>query len=104
MAAPVVANRLLLVLGQAREVLQHLFDILVGPLGALQRRVGLVDVGLVVLVVVHPHRRLVDVRLEGVVVVGKVGNRVSHLAVPPFIGSGGGSLTSRRYRGNVPAG
>ncbi len=40
-------------------------------LGALERGVDLVDVGLVVLVVVHSHRRLVDVRLERVVGVGE---------------------------------
>jgi hypothetical protein len=30
---------------------------------------------------VNPHRRLVDVRLECVVVVGKLGNLVSHLVL-----------------------
>jgi hypothetical protein len=76
--AAVVADRLLLVIGQAGEILQNLLDVLVRPLGPLQRRIRLVDVGLVVLVVMHLHRRLVDVRLEGVVVVGKIGNAVGH--------------------------
>ena len=71
----------LLVVGQAGEVLQHLVDVLVGPLGPLECGVRLVDVGLVVLVVVDPHRLLVDVRLQRVVVVGKVGNFVGHLGL-----------------------
>src|SRR4029453_1958086 len=40
-------------------------------LGPFERLVCIVDVGLVVLVVVEPHRLLVDVRLERVVVVRK---------------------------------
>jgi hypothetical protein len=61
--AAVVANRRALVIGQVAEVRDHLFDGLVRPLGALERRVRLVHVGLVVLVVVDAHRGLVDVRL-----------------------------------------
>jgi len=44
-AAGVVTDRALLVIGQAGEVGQNLLDVLVGPLGALQRGVGFVDVG-----------------------------------------------------------
>src|SRR5918994_375288 len=43
----------------------------VGPLGSFQRLVGVVNVGLVVLVVVEAHCLLVDVRLEGRVVIRK---------------------------------
>src|SRR4051794_9934039 len=69
--AGVVANRGLLV-AERGEVLQHLLDRLVGPLRALERGVGLVHIGLVVLVVVDAHRLLVDVRLERAVVVREV--------------------------------
>ena len=82
MAAGVVADRALLVAGQAGEVAEDVLDVAVGPLGPLQGGVGFVDVGLVVLVVVDAHRRLVDVGLERVVCVGKVGNGESHLASP----------------------
>ncbi len=82
MAAGVVADGALLVARQAGEVAQHVLDLAVGPLGPLESRVGFVDVGLVVLVVVDAHRRLVDVGLERVVCVGKVGNRKGHLASP----------------------
>ena len=78
-AAGVVADRALLVVGEAGEVAQDLLDVAIGPLRALERGVRFVDVGLVVLVVVDAHRRLVDVGLEGVVGVGKVGNGESHL-------------------------
>ena len=44
---------------------------LVGPVGALERGVGVGHVGLVMLVVMELHRRVVDVRLERVVVVGE---------------------------------
>ena len=84
-AAGVVADRALLVAGQAGEVLQHLLDVAVGPLGALEGGVGFVDVGLVVLVVVDAHRRLVDVGLERVVGVGKIGNGERHLVTPRSI-------------------
>jgi hypothetical protein len=76
--AAVVADRGLLVGGEAVEVLQDLLDVLVGPLGAFEGGVRLVHVGLMVLVVVDLHRRLVDMGLEGVVAVGKIGNFVSH--------------------------
>ena len=80
-AAGVVADGALLVGGERVEVLEDLVDVLVGPLRAFERGVRLVDVGLVVLVVVDAHRLLVDVRLERVVVVGKVRYFVSHLLV-----------------------
>ena len=71
-AAAVVADGRADGRGQRVEVGEHLLDVRVGPLGALERRVGLVDVGLVVLVV-GIRIVAVDVRLQGVVVVGKGG-------------------------------
>ena len=62
------------VLGQRVEVAEHLVHVGVRPFGALERRIRLVDVGLVVLVVVDAHRLLVDVGLERAVVVRKVGD------------------------------
>jgi hypothetical protein len=82
-AATVVANGGPLVLGDLGEVADHLLDRLVGPVGALERRVHLVHVGLVVLVMVDAHRRLVDVRLERAVVVGKGRDLVRHRS--PFV-------------------
>src|SRR6201999_3422940 len=84
-APAVVADGALLVVGQRVEVLEHFLDRLVSPLGALEGSVDLVDVGLVVLVVMHLHRGLVDVRLECVVVVRKRRYLVSHFG--PFRGS-----------------
>src|SRR5262249_23031276 len=50
------------------QVAQQVFDGLVGQLGMLlQRRVGVVDIGLVVLGVMDLHRTSVDVRLQRVV-------------------------------------
>ena len=89
--AAVVAHRPLLVLREAVEVLEHLLDRLVRPVGALERGVGLVHVGLVVLVVVDAHRLLVDVRLERGVVVREIGNLVGH-SEPSF--AFGGCLES----------
>src|SRR3954470_16598139 len=83
MPARVVANGRLLV-AEAGEVLQYLVDVLVRPLGALEGGVGLVHIGLVMLVVMDAHRLLVDVRLERVVVVGKVRYLECHL--PSFRG------------------
>src|SRR5687768_17965941 len=79
MAAAVVANGTALVvrkLGEARDDLLHR---LVGPLGALESGVRLVDVRLMVLVVMDPHGRLIDVWLEGGVVVGEGRYLVGHL-------------------------
>jgi hypothetical protein len=76
--AAVVAHGGLLVVGKAGEVLEHLVDVLVGPLGAFEGGVRLVDVGLVVLVVMDAHRGFVDVRLERVVVVREVGYLECH--------------------------
>ena len=72
--AAVVAHRTALVLGQRLEVLEHLLDRPLGPLGPVERGVDLVDVGLMMLVVMHAHGLLVDVRLERAVVVGERGN------------------------------
>ena len=83
MAAAVVADRGRLV-AELVEVLQDLLDRLAFPVGALERGVHLVHVGLMVLVVVQLHRRLVDVRLERVVVVRQVGNAVGHQVAPLF--------------------
>jgi hypothetical protein len=52
---------------------------LVGPLSSLERLVGVVDVGLVVLVVVDTHRLLVDVGLERAVVVRQGWDLVGHV-------------------------
>ena len=69
MPAGVVADRGLLVLGQQIELDEDLLDRTIGPFGALERLVRVVDVGLVVLVVVEVHRLRVDRGLERVVVV-----------------------------------
>src|SRR5205085_5815296 len=80
--AAVVPHRRLLVLGEEVEVREHLLDRPTVPLGALDRRVQVGDVGRVVLVVVDAHRRLVDVGLQGGVVVRQVRNRVGHCGAP----------------------
>ena len=81
-AAAVVADGLLLVRRQRVEVLEDLLDRLAVPVRALERRVDLVHVGLVMLVVMHAHGRFVDVRLERVVRVGQGGNLVGHVSTP----------------------
>ena len=78
-AAAVVADGRPLVVGDAVEAGQDLLDRPVGPVGPLERGVDLVHVGLVVLVVVDPHRLLVDVRLERAVVVGERWDGVRHV-------------------------
>src|SRR6185295_3217472 len=77
-AAAVVADRAALVLGDRAEIRDDLLDGLAVEVGAGERIVGLVHVGLVMLVVMQLHRLLVDVRLERVVVIGKGRNLVSH--------------------------
>jgi hypothetical protein len=74
-AAPVVADHLLLVLGDVVEVLHQIVDVgvLVVQTGAFDGTVELVHVGLVVLRVVDLHRLRVDVGLERGVVVGEIG-------------------------------
>ena len=81
MAAGVVPHRPALVLGQLVEVAEDVLHGLVGPLGAVERLVGVVDVRLVMLVVVDLHRLLVDVRLESVVLVRKRRNLEGHRAL-----------------------
>src|SRR6202167_3500593 len=76
--AAVVFDGTALGLGHGVEILQHVLDRGVRERRALQRGVDLVDVGLVVLVVMEFHRRLVDVRLQGVVCVGKRRYGVGH--------------------------
>jgi hypothetical protein len=71
--------------GDLIEVLEHLLDRLIGPLGALQRVVGVGHIRLVVLVVMQAHRLLVDVRLERGVVVGERRKFKGHLRLR-FIG------------------
>ena len=78
MAATLVADGGALVLGDRIEVGDDVVDAAALVLGAGQRRVQLVHVGLVVLVVVEPHRLLVDVRFEGGIVVGQRGNLKRH--------------------------
>ena len=81
MATGVVADRALLVAGQARQVGEDVLDRAIGPVGALERRIRFVDVGLVVFVVVDTHRRLVDVGLERVVRVWQSRYLESHLGL-----------------------
>jgi hypothetical protein len=69
MAAGVVAHSRPDVLWDDLQVRQDVVDRLVGPLGSFERLVGVVDVGLMVLVMVEPHRLLVDVGLERCVVI-----------------------------------
>ena len=74
MAADVVADGGLDRVGHHVDLGEDVLDRAVGPLGAVERLVRVVDVGLVVLVVVDLHRLRVDVRLEGGEVVGKGGS------------------------------
>jgi hypothetical protein len=77
--AAVVADRGLLVFGHGVEQRsEQLLDRVAVELGAFDRLVQVVDVGLVVLPVVDLHRLLADRRLERVVVVGKRGELVGH--------------------------
>jgi hypothetical protein len=71
-SAGIVSHGRLLVLGEDLEVLEQRLDRPVGELRARERGVRVVDVGLVVQVVMDPHRLRVDVGLERVVCVGKV--------------------------------
>jgi hypothetical protein len=78
-AAAVVSDRRPDGLGQRVDLRDQLFDRLLLQIRMrLQRRVEVVDVGCVVLVVVDPHRLLVDVRLQGVVVVRQGGKGEGH--------------------------
>src|SRR3546814_2410033 len=63
-AAAVVAHRAADLLGQGVDVAYQVLGRLVGVLGAVDRLVEVVDVGLMVLGVVDLHRLRVDVRLE----------------------------------------
>src|SRR5688500_1978693 len=78
MAAGVVSDRALLVRGQLVGGAQHVLHGRVGPLGSLERLVGVVYVGLVVLVVMELHRLDVEGRLERVVVVRQRGDGERH--------------------------
>src|SRR5215204_5957049 len=78
MTTGVVAHRSAYVLRQDLDVGEHLFDRAIRPFRPRQGLVRVVDVGLVMLVVVEPHRLLVDRRLEGVVVVWEWGYLVGH--------------------------
>ena len=78
MAAGVVANGGPNLLRQDLQVREHRLDGAVLPLGAGERLVGVVDVGLVMLVVVEMHRLLVDMRLERAVVVRERRDLVGH--------------------------
>src|SRR5207244_12906543 len=89
--AAVVADGRSLVLGDQVERAEHLLDRPVGPLGALECLVHVVDVRLVVLVVVDAHRPLVDRRLERVVVIRKRWKLVGHAV------SFGSISSSQRY-------
>ncbi|KAG0919159.1 hypothetical protein G6F32_016312 [Rhizopus arrhizus] len=87
MATPVVAHRALQVLRQRLELLPQLFDRQVSVLGAFQRRVDVVDVGLVMLGVMDFHRRRIDMRFQRVVGVGQLGQGVGHDASPDCEGT-----------------
>ena len=80
MATGVVADRALLVSGQLVQLRQQLFDRRVLPLRAGQRRVGVVDVGLVMAVVMDLHRGRVDVGLERVERIGESGKLEGHVS------------------------
>ena len=67
-----------LVLGDLLEVADDVLDRRVRPLRALEGAVDPVDICLVVLVVMDPHRLLVDVRLERRIVVRQRRNGVRH--------------------------
>jgi hypothetical protein len=71
-AARVVADRRLLVLGHDFDVREDSLDGAVSPLGSGQCGVRVVDVGLVVQVMVDPHRLRVDVWLERVICIRKI--------------------------------
>ena len=80
-AAGVVADGGADVVGQDLDRGEDVLDRAVGPLGAVERLVRIVDVGLVVLAVVDLHRTRVDVRLERVVGVGQVWKLERHLVL-----------------------
>src|SRR5690606_40900075 len=77
---------------------------------AFQRRVGVVDVGLVVPGVVDFHRLRVDVRLERVVGVGELGEREGHRGLlakggwPPIVAARELKNDERRGPGPPPCG
>ena len=78
-SAAVVADRSSNRLGQGLQVGQQLLDGLLLQIGMLlQRGVEIIDVGSVVLVVMKPHRLLVDVRLQSLVVVRERGKGECH--------------------------
>jgi hypothetical protein len=82
-AAAVVLDDLADVFGDGGEVLDEVFGGLGAEVGVLlDGAVEVGDVGLVVLVVVELHGRLVDVGLEGGVVVGQRGKFVGHGGSP----------------------
>ena len=78
-AAAVVADRGANVLRHGVDALQQILDALLLQLRVLfERRVQIRHVRRMMLVVMNPHRLLVDVRFERVVVVGKRWNCVRH--------------------------
>jgi len=92
-AAAVVAHGGALVLGDHVEQREHLLERAAVPLGAVERLVEVVDVGLVMLSVVDAHRLLVDRRFECVVVVRERGKLVGHRCLLRF-GSPPGRICS----------
>ncbi len=78
MAAALVADALLQVLRQGLDLAQQVVDGQVGVLGALDQRIEVVDVGLVVLGIVDLHRGRIHVRFQRVVSVGQLGQGVGH--------------------------
>ena len=81
MAAGVVADGGLLVVGERVEVREDALDGGVRQLGSLERGVRVRHVRAVVEVVVDPHRLRVDVRLERVVGVRKIGHSKAILSL-----------------------
>src|SRR5216683_3384657 len=84
-AAGVVANHVPDVLGHFVDTPEQVFDRLYRQTGmSLERRVGVVHVGRVVLVVMDLHRPGVDVRLESIEPVGKRRNYKCHCGTLPW--------------------
>ena len=83
MTTGVVADRPRLSAGSEERLAMTSSTGFVGPFGAFEGGgVGLVDIRLMVLVVIAPSWSPVDVRLEGVVCVGKIGNFACHQGTP----------------------
>jgi hypothetical protein len=105
MPAGVVADCGLLVLGEGLEVREDGFDVMVGKRRAGECGIRVVDVGLVMQVVMDPHRLRVDMGLERVVRIGKVRKFERHGSAPfaSTVRICSRRLTTRRERSPVVA-